>query len=136
MFKYGGLNMHAKESNFKYLLYLLYSGIVVLVAAIIILFYLPRSGVVEIEGQGIYQGQLRGINTFHGEGIWTSENGNRYEGGFKNGIYDGFGVLTYSNNARYIGNFVDGYFHGEGRLILPNGEIQEGLWNKGQLLKP
>lgn len=41
-------------------------------------------------------------------------NGDRYEGGWKHGRWDGEGKLQRANGDRYEGSFAQGYRHGEG----------------------
>ena len=53
---------------------------------------IPRHGTIEFAGEGIYNGNLRGM-TFHGYGTWIS-----YE----------------LKGTSYEGEWKDGYFHGEG----------------------
>lgn len=111
--------------------YVLGIGILLLTIFIASLFYYPRTGTVEIDGHGIYQGQLRGVNIFHGEGLFSFDNGVKYEGKFKNGFFDGYGTLSYPNGALYVGHFKESYFHGEGKFILQDGTVQKGIWNMG-----
>lgn len=59
----------------------------------------------EFLGEGVYVGELKGHNTFHGQGTWTSYIGPVYEGEFKGGAFHGQGIMTLTNGARYIGEF-------------------------------
>lgn len=100
-----------------------------------LLFYMPRTTVIEDVGIGRYEGQVRGLNTFHGYGIWEMANGSVYQGEFKHGNFDGKGKLTFSNGSYYIGEFKDSYFHGEGKLVTADGNIIEGIFKKGSLVE-
>lgn len=39
--------------------------------------------------------------------------------------------MTLFDERQYVGEFVDGYKHGEGKMIYPDGEVKEGIWQKG-----
>ena len=51
---------------------------------------------------------------YHGRGVGTSANGDRYEGDFVDNKPHGRGVLTWANGNRYEGPFVNGDMHGIG----------------------
>ncbi len=113
----------------------LVAGLVGLILLASFLFYMPRTTVIEEEGRGKYEGQVRGLNTFHGNGIWEMENGAVYQGEFKHGYFDGYGKLTYSNGSYYKGEFKEGHFHGKGKLVTADGDISEGTFRKGNLVE-
>ena len=92
---------------------------------------LPSTGTIEISGEGVYTGELKG-RTFHGQGTWTSELGPVYEGQFKDGAFHGQGTMTFPNGSRYIGEFKDGYMHGQGKMVFPDGHVHEGVWDSDQ----
>ena len=87
---------------------------------------LPRTGTVEIPGEGIYTGQLRGM-TFHGHGTYESYvvGGTSYEGEWENGVFHGQGTLTFANGSKLVGEFKDGNIHGIGKTICPEGHVSE-----------
>jgi putative inorganic carbon (hco3(-)) transporter len=124
-----------KNKSFKKTLqYIIATGLILIVLLIITVLYLPRVTVVEIEGQGKYEGQLRGINILHGYGELVMESGAIYEGHFKHGLFDGQGTLTYHNGSYYTGEFKQGFFHGKGKLISVDGDILEGNFKQGRLI--
>ena len=86
---------------------------------------LPRTGTLDIPGEGIYTGQLRGM-TFHGYGTYTSYEvgGTSYEGEWKNGIFHGQGTLILANGSKLSGNFVEGTLRGAVDVICPEGHIR------------
>ena len=86
----------------------------------------PRTGVIDVPGEGIYRGQLRGY-TFHGYGVYESYvvKGTSYEGEWKNGLFHGQGELTYADGTRLQGTFIDGRINGWAISISPDGEIHE-----------
>ena len=87
---------------------------------------LPRHDTVDIPGEGIYTGQLRGM-TFHGYGTYKSYavSGASYEGQWKDGIFHGMGTLAFANGYQLIGEFVDGSIQGNGTMICPEGHARE-----------
>jgi hypothetical protein len=52
--------------------------------------------------------------------------GDRYEGEFKEGYFDGKGIYYFSNGRRDEGEFKVGEFHGQGIQRHPSGESHEG----------
>jgi len=58
-------------------------------------------------------------------------NGDRYEGEFRNGLFDGWGVYSYHNGDRYEGEFKNDLRHGTGSMIYGNGNRYTGLFEKG-----
>jgi hypothetical protein len=87
---------------------------------------IPRTGTVEIPGEGIYVGELRGM-TFHGYGRWTSYElkNTSYEGQWEKGLYHGSGTLTFSDGSQIVGQFDQGYLTGEGISISAKGEVKQ-----------
>jgi len=87
---------------------------------------LPRTGTLDIPGEGIYTGQLRGM-TFHGYGTYTSYEitGASYEGQWKDGVFNGLGKLSFINGSQLVGEFVDGYIQGKGIMVCPEGHARE-----------
>ena len=61
-----------------------------------------------------------------------SKSGERYEGGFKNGLKEGKGVEYYSNGERFEGYFRNGLREGKGKYIWKNGDKYEGDFKKGK----
>ena len=53
----------------------------------------------------------------------------RYEGMFKNGLYDGKGVEYYGNNIKYIGQFKKGRKFGKGSIYKDDILLFEGKWD-------
>ena len=54
----------------------------------------------------------------HGLKVW--ENGERYEGWFKNGMRDGYGFMTYENGDTYIGEWSENLRYGHGGIAFKN----------------
>jgi hypothetical protein len=94
------------------------------------------------------------LNRLTGQGMETTVTGDRYEGGFVNGLRDGQGTIVRTDGTRIEGNFskdvlisgtrvrpegfrYEGSFdsnmspNGSGVLITPNGSRYEGQFSKG-----
>ena len=55
-----------------------------------------------------------------GKGEYTYQDGEKYEGEFKNGIREGFGKYFYNNGDRYEGDFKNGVRDGKGIIYYGN----------------
>jgi hypothetical protein len=87
----------------------------------------------EMEGYGQYY--LKGDKVF-AEGVWKQgclifarvflPNGDLYEGGFKNSIFNGFGKLVTCDGEIYEGNFLEGEKTGLCTYLFPDGTIYNG----------
>lgn len=66
-----------------------------------------------------------------GKGKLTFENGDTYEGEFKNGIFHGKGTFTAAAGWTYVGEFNNGLAEGEGKLTTENKTIYEGKFKQG-----
>ncbi|MDO4879045.1 MAG: hypothetical protein Q3966_07110 [Neisseria sp.] len=56
---------------------------------------LPAAAIDPYGGEGCrYEGKVGKDGLPEGKGIWSCQNGNRYEGGFKHGKFDGRGKFT------------------------------------------
>lgn len=95
---------------------------------IIIAFWtvLPRQGTLEIPGEGMYTGQLKG-KTFHGYGTFVSYEieGISYEGEWKDGVFQGQGTITYNNGSKLTGEFKNGSPNGKVKIVFPDGHTGE-----------
>jgi hypothetical protein len=91
----------------------------------------------------------------NGSGTYITTSGDKYEGLFKNGIYDGQGTYTYASGdyyvgelksgkfegegayymvktgEKYIGSFARGTYNGVGTYYYSNGQVKAGLWKEG-----
>lgn len=62
----------------------------------------------------------------NGEGVLEYSNGDKYEGNFKEGKFDGKGKYTFQAGDVYEGNFSQDKFSGTGKYTFANGDIYEG----------
>ena len=51
-----------------------------------------------------YEGEFKN-NLIEGKGIFYCHNGDKYEGDFKNGIREGKGIFYYNSGSKYEGDF-------------------------------
>ncbi len=78
--------------------------------------------------KGIYEGDLVNGEP-HGQGVFSFNDGGRYEGSFVKGAFTGKGKMTYTfptSGYRYEGDFVNGNRHGKGVYTFPSGIRYEG----------
>lgn len=66
----------------------------------------------------------------NGKGSMVSNNGIRYSGNFKSGIFNGIGKAIYSNGDEYIGEWLNGQKEGKGKYSFSNGSIYRGHFHK------
>jgi hypothetical protein len=62
------------------------------------------------------------------EEVKTYDNGDRYEGEWKDGKRHGQGTLYYKSGSRYEGEWKDGKRHGQGTFFWNDGDRYEGEW--------
>lgn len=56
----------------------------------------------------------------------------KYTGEFKSGQPHGFGHCTYANGDRFEGEWLAGAFEGKGTLYLRDGTVVSGFWKEGE----
>ena len=70
----------------------------------------------------------------HGEGVYTWQDGRKYEGSYAQNKKNGTGVYTYSDGSKYQGEWQDGVQSGAGAMIdALSGALRKGLWVGGKL---
>ena len=93
-----------------------------------------RGKVVWTDGSS-YEGEFVD-DKYHGNGLWTYDNGVTLKGEFVNGKYkDGEATLYWPNgNVQYVGGFVNGLRHGYGEDHLQGAErrIYRGQYRDGK----
>ena len=68
-----------------------------------------------------------------GKGKILYEDGSSYEGEWENFKRQNYGILTLSNLDRYEGDFKDDLYEGKGKLFLSDRNIcYEGFWRDGK----
>jgi hypothetical protein len=64
----------------------------------------------------------------HGQGLAKYENGDVYEGNWKDGKIHGMGIYTWPDGSFYNGEWKDGEIHGMGIYTWPDGSFYNGEW--------
>lgn len=49
----------------------------------------------------MYEGEWSG-DQHHGQGVWTTVAGDKYEGTFREGLYHGAGTMAYANGDKCV----------------------------------
>ena len=70
----------------------------------------------------------------HGQGTYTWVSGEKYVGEFKDRKKHGQGTNTYVNGDKYVGEFKDGKRHGQGTYTYANGETDKGYYVNGDFI--
>jgi antitoxin component YwqK of YwqJK toxin-antitoxin module len=78
------------------------------------------------------QAQCTSGDCKNGFGVYKWSDGDKYEGDWKNGKFEGKGKYYYSNGSTFEGKYKLGKKHGEGVFIKKNGDEYEGLWQHGK----
>ena len=70
-----------------------------------------------------------------GEGVYVYEDHEAvYTGTFSNGKAHGSGICRYANGDRYEGQWAYGWFEGMGTLYLTDDVIVQGYWQEGEFM--
>jgi hypothetical protein len=72
-----------------------------------------------------YEGEFKN-GLFNGWGTYSFANGDKYEGEFLTDMKNGRGVMTHRNGDKYFGEFKSNMKEGTGRLILHSGDRYVG----------
>ena len=83
-----------------------------------------------LPGGDRYEGGLRD-GLFEGEGDLHFANGNRYIGTFRLGRKQGNGTFIFANGDKYVGEFVQNQRHGHGVYTYRDGSRYEGEFRSG-----
>ena len=68
----------------------------------------------------------------HGRGVYTWQDGRRYEGDYVHDKKHGYGSYTWADGRKYEGEWAFGKQHGKGKYVLPDGVVRVGLWQNGK----
>ena len=86
------------------------------------------------DGQKYFGGFRDGMR--HGQGTHTWPSGQKYVGEFKDANYNGQGTLTFPSGDKYVGEFRDGQVNGQGAAYGADGTIlQSGIWENGVFVR-
>lgn len=81
-------------------------------------------GTMVFENGNRYEGSFQ-AGKFDGNGLFKFINGDVYTGEFKAGLFSGKGAYTFDNGDKYVGELVDGYFK-YGSLTTTKGNVYTG----------
>ena len=81
----------------------------------------------------VYKGQISPGYKRHGLGMYTNTYGAIFYGEWKNDVFDGWGYTKDEEGEIFQGQFKEGQQHGYGRMVR-NGYIYEGEWCEGTKL--
>ena len=79
-----------------------------------------------------YEGEWKD-NKQYGQGNFTWKNGQKYVGEHKNNKRNGKGIYTYLSGGKYEGTYLNNKKNGQGVYTHPNGKIEDGEWKNGKL---
>ena len=80
-----------------------------------------------------YKGEVSKDAKPHGYGVWTSPDGYKYEGEWKEGEMNGKGFLVWPEGEWYDGDWVNGKKHGWGAWANAKGYSYDGEWEHDQM---
>ena len=92
----------------------------------------PAASRQPVLSKSLYYGNLVS-DSREGFGRLSLQNGDKFEGFFKNDSFYGEGLYMWNKNEWFKGNFVQGLIHGRGRKRFKNGNVYEGDFFKGKM---
>eukprot|EP01038_Epipyxis_sp_PR26KG_P013089 gene13089-17543_t len=87
-------------------------------------------GTAELDNGCKYQGSFRN-GLFNGKGKFTWSDGVKFEGDFELGVIVGKGVYKWPDGSHYNGEVNDGKRHGNGKFHCFAGQVYDGEWYNG-----
>lgn len=122
---------HLKISLTRKNIELLTAGVVVLCFIAMPLSHLPVKTALTLDnGKIIYTGYTTN-HKLTGKGKVVFENGDVYQGQFKNGLFHGKGTFRAKLGWSYTGTFSNGRPNGQGKLKTEDKTIYEGKFKQG-----
>ena len=89
----------------------------------------PKTYKIIYKNGNIYEGEISKHSELpHGHGVVICNEGDHYEGRFRDGNVSGKGVYTHANGVIYDGTLFDGRKNGFGEERYPNGEVYKGYF--------
>lgn len=70
-----------------------------------------------------------------GMGVYTWQDGRRYEGQYRDDKKHGYGVYTWADMRQYSGMWFKGKQHGLGIYVVPGQDAKYGLWEDGKRIE-
>ena len=88
-----------------------------------------------INDNGIYIGKLINSKRECEYGIMNYNNGDKYEGEFKNNLREGKGIMNYNNGDKYEGEWKNNLREGKGIYYYNNNDKYEGEYKNNEIVK-
>ena len=96
-------------------------------------YYKPHGhGIITYENGDVYEGDWK-EGDHHGKGRLEKQNGEVYEGNFKRSKFISGKVVEFLKECTYEGDFKEGKYHGKGKMKWDGGAVYEGDWKEGDL---
>ena len=93
--------------------------------------YINDIGIALWDEGDIYEGEFKN-NIKEGIGTYRWEDGASYMGYFKNNQLNGYGYINFANGNSYVGEFNDGYLSGWGEFTWEDGKCYIGNYYKNK----
>lgn len=77
-----------------------------------------------------YEGERNSAGQRHGTGTATFANGDKYTGGYADGLRSGEGVYESASGDKYTGSYAENLRHGAGVMVYGDGSTYEGAWSR------
>ena len=87
--------------------------------------YINDIGIALWDEGDIYEGEFRN-NLKEGIGTYRWDDGASYMGNFQNNQINGYGIMNFANGNSYVGEFSDGYLSGWGKFTWEDGKCYIG----------
>ena len=93
--------------------------------------YINDIGIALWDEGDIYEGEFKN-NIKEGIGTYRWEDGSTYMGHFENNQLNGYGYMNFANGNSYVGEFDDGYLSGWGKFTWEDGKCYVGNYYKNK----
>ena len=74
---------------------------------------------------------VRWTNCF---GTYTSADGDKYVGEYRDGALHGQGTFTFPDGQKYVGEYRDDKRNGQGTYTFPSGRVESGRWENNKFV--
>ena len=85
-------------------------------------------GIITYRNGEKWEGEFKNGERFNGQGTIILPSGDKYVGEFKDGEFNGQGTFTYADGRKYVGEYKDGKYNGQGTFTFADGQKYVGEW--------